>query len=318
MPGITFDITTDGPAQKTGTRWRAQRKGSTDAPFVVAQTVSFSDGDGPHKGLYQTRILNEIPALRYDRQASQAFLGLWAHFIWPTVVAESGGHHLLFNTYDRARFTFGFYQLAAHTPGDNLILLFRELLALPTAASYFPDLSLKSGKVQRTDGATTFSLEAVTAVHRPNGKVENQLFSFMTFLNPNTLEAGPTEALNAAKLMHWLLNDPKAVEASVRVAVGIMKGKIAAAAAAFKLRGKDPRLAIWVSDIRHQGRGGSDAIRAALAKPTLADQLTALSLIGSGNKDYDGRRKTVKDRIADLQAEGVFAGVTLGDTKLPL
>jgi hypothetical protein len=313
---INFSISTDGDPQRKFTRWTATPTNAASS-FLIGQTVPFADGDGSHRGLYQTRVLSEIPKLYYDRNASQAEFGLWAHFIWPTVVAESaGGHHLLINTYDRARFTFGFYQLAAHTPNDNLILLFRELLSLRAASSYFPDLTLKQGKVHRIDGSTLKSLEVVTNVHRPNGKFENQIVGFMSYLNPDTTTAGEHEATNAARLMHWLLNDPEAIAASVRVALAILRGKVKRQAAAYKLSGKDPQLAIWVSDISHQGRGSASAIRAALAEPSLQAQLTALSAIGAG--DYSSRIASVKASIRKLSDEGVFAGVTLGDTKLPL
>jgi hypothetical protein len=311
-----FSITTDGDEQKKFTRWTAAPDNG-DAPFLVGQTVPFSDGDGAHRGLYQTRVLTEIPSLFYDRKSSEAELGLWAHFIWPTVVAESAsGHHLLINTYDRARFTFGFYQLAAHTPGDNLILLFRELLTLPSAVAYFPDLTLRNGKVHRIDGSSLKSLEIVTNVHRPNGKFEDQLVGFMSYLNPDTTSAGAIEAKNAARLMHWLSADPDAVAASVRVAISILRSKVKRQATAYKLAGKDPRLAIWVSDIAHQGRGGSSVIKTALAKPTLAAQLAALETIGAG--DYATRIASVKASVRTLTEEGAFDGVVLGDDKLPL
>jgi hypothetical protein len=235
------------------------------------------------------------------------------------VFAESaGGHHLLVNTYDRARFTFGFYQLAAHTPDDNLILLFRRLLTLPGAIEYFPDLELKSGRVTCMVDGERVSLETVTAVHRPNGKIEKQIVGFMTYLNPDTATVGEAEAKNTARLMHWLMNDPDAVKASVEVAMNIMQGKAKTIASVYKLRGKQPELAIWASDITHQGRGSPDEIKAALAEPTLSAKLDALFAIGSGNSNYDGRRKTVRDKIATLMSEKVFDGVVLGDTKLPL
>src|SRR5262245_55947408 len=126
MAAIDFSITHEGEPQKTLTKWFA-KPSDGGKKFLVGYTVSFKDGDGAHKGLALTRFLNEAPKLYYDRVAAAKDFGLWSHFIWPTVVAESaGGHHLLVNTYDRARFTFGFYQLAAHTPNDNLILLFRR------------------------------------------------------------------------------------------------------------------------------------------------------------------------------------------------
>lgn len=312
-----FTIVSDGNPQTRGTRWRASHDGPEPTTFLIGQTVPFSDGDGGHRGLYQTRVLDEIPALHYDRVEAEAENGLWAHFIWPTVVAESaGGHHLLINTYDRARFTFGFYQLAAHTPGDNLILLFRELLTLPAAASYFPDLTLKNGKVHRRESGALRSLEVVTNVLRPNGRFEDQIVGFMSYLNPDTLNAGEIEALNGARLMHWLLSDPDAVAASVRVALAILRRKVKAQARTFNLAGKDPRLAIWVSDIRHQGRGATDQVKAALALGSLAERLAALATIGaSGNET---RIASVKRSIRTLQDEGRFAGVVVGDDRLPL
>lgn len=158
-----FTITRDGKPQTKGTRWTATPDDG-GAAFLVGQTVPFKDGDGAHRVLYQTYVMNELPKLFYDRKTADAELGLWAHFIWPAVVAESfGGHHLVVNTYDRARFTFGFYQLAAQTPADNLILLFRELLTLKSAGAYFPDLTLKNGKVHRVDeSGSLVSLEVVT------------------------------------------------------------------------------------------------------------------------------------------------------------
>ncbi len=99
---LDFRITSDGNPQAKGTRWRASHDGAEPRDFLVGQTVAFKDGDGDHRGLYQTRVLDQIPKLFYDRNQAQAENGLWAHFIWPTVVAESaGGHHLLINSYDR-------------------------------------------------------------------------------------------------------------------------------------------------------------------------------------------------------------------------
>jgi hypothetical protein len=316
MAPVSFTISRDGEPQKKFTKWFAKPPGTTKK-FFVGYTVPFNDGDGAHRGLAQTKFMAELPKLFYDRQQASSDVGLWAHFIWPTVVAESaGGHHLLVNTYDRARFTFGFYQLAAHTPKDNLILLFRKLIALPKAADYFPDLSLKSGLVHRTVNGASFSLEEVTTVHRPNGKIEKQLVAFMTYLNPDTTTAGEDEVVNTAKLMHWLLNDRDAIRVSVSTALDIMRGKVKRQAATYNLKGKEPELAIWVSDISHQGRGDKDTIKDALKEATLEKKLEALFKIGA--PDFLSRRKTVRDCITKLTDEGVFDGVKLGDAKLPL
>lgn len=317
MAPYSFIIRAEGSPQAKGTRWFATETGSNQR-FLVGKTVSFRDGDGDHRGITQTGLLKEIPQLYYDRSNEENRFGPWAHFIWPTVYAESsGGHHLLVNTYDRARFTFGFYQLAAHTPNDNLILLFRQLLGLPKAAAYFPDLTLESGRVYRvTQGGETVSLETATNVTRPNGKTENQIVGFMTYLNPDTQNAGEIEALNTAKLIHWFLSDPAAVSESVATAIGIMKRKLKSAAQTYGLSGRRPELAIWVSDILHHGRGTSAEIRNALAAGNFDAQIQSLFLVGSHIKAYDGRRKAVQRCISTLISEARFAGLRLGQGAL--
>ncbi|TPW27219.1 hypothetical protein FJU08_20745 [Martelella alba] len=316
---LNIKVECDGDPQKKGSSWFATDL-STGNKFLVGYTVPYSGGDGKHRGITQTKVLNGLPDLYYDRFQQELKFGSWAHFIWPTVVAESaGGHHLLVNTYDRARFTFGFYQLAAHTPNDNLILLFRKLLTLESAAKYFPDLVLKSNKVHlkgKNDNLT--SLETVTSVTRPNGRVEDQIVGFMTYLNPDTQKVGEIEVLNTAKLMHWLMSDTEAVSLSVATALEIMKRKLKRAASTFGLVGKRPELAIWVSDILHQGRGGNAAIRNALSEADFNRQMQALYHIGSQNSQFAGRRKTVRDCIKKLVNEGRFDGKWLGQGELTL
>ncbi len=269
----SFTITHDGMPQKSGNKWFAQ-EANDEGPFIIGYTVAFSDGDGDHRGLAQDKIANKLPPLIYDRHQAASTIGLWAYFVWPTIMGESGGRHLTVNTYDRARFTFGFYQLAAHTPKDNLILLFRQLLSLPEAKDYFPDLALRDGVVHQVlPGGSLASLETVTTVNRPNGKIENQILGFMNYLNPDTANTGEREALNAAKLMHWLMHQQSAVDASVQVSMQIMRRKVKAAAKTFGLVGQRPELAIWVSDIIHQARGGPVAIKTALKAGTFEKKL---------------------------------------------
>jgi hypothetical protein len=318
MTEVKFAINTNGPQQTKFTKWYATPSDGTKA-FLVGYTTVYSDGDGPHIGLNSIRYLAEMPRLYFDRQNSAAETEtLWAHFMWPTVCAESlGGHHLLINTYDRARFTFGFYQLAAHTPNDNLILLFRRLLELPKAEHYFPDLQLNNGIVHRLVDRNLKSLEIVSSILRPNGKTEDQIVGFMNYLNPDTNTIGNNEVVNAARLQHWLLNDSSAMKASVEIAMKIMKSKVRNLLTKYPILSDDFRLAIWVSDIVHQGRASKGEISSALLIPSLSDKLVALSQIGSSNADYDSRRNLVRDKIEILLSEGIFDGVAVGDALLP-
>ena len=110
----------------------------------------------------------------------------------------------------------------------------------------------------------------------------------------------------------------RSIAAAVRVPFRIMLRKVKSAATAYGLTGMRPELAIWVSDITHQGRGGPAAIKAALKKKTFDGQYGALRAIGSGNSKYDGRRKTVHGCIQTIVKEKKFDGVEFGKGKLKL
>ncbi len=252
--------------------------------------------------------------LVYDRFQEEMRIGLWAHFIWPTVMAEGGGQHLVINTWDRAHFTWGFYQLAAHTADANLILLMRELLKLPTAKFYFPDLVLQNGKVAKLTQSGPRSLESPvwSEEHR-----EMQIPDFMTYMNPSTTRVENAEVLNAAKFIDWALRDPEMLAATVRVSLGIMRRKIASRAATFGLIGRRPELAIWISDMFHQGRGSTKQVKAALALPTFDQQLDALSKIDTTGGQAP-RLATVKSCVGKLLSEGRFNGVEFGKDKLAI
>jgi len=72
-------------------------------------------------------------------------------FIEPTARCE-GQSFITLNTYDRARFTFGFAQFAAHEPDGDFVTWFRDMLGQSEASDYFPDLAVKDGR-QRDERA---------------------------------------------------------------------------------------------------------------------------------------------------------------------
>ena len=313
---LDFQIIYSGNPQQKFTKCYAQVNAESNK-FLVGYTTTYHDNDGDHVGINTAKFLSQMHQLFYDRYEAAKSFGLWAHFIWPTVVAESsGGFHLMVNTYDRARFTFGFGQLAAHTPNDNLVLLFRELLKLPTAHTYFPDLNLVNGIVHQQIGNELKSLETETTVNRPNGKKENQIVDFMNYLNPDTKKIGDIEVKNAAKLQYWLLNDNDALKISVKVVISIMKQIVKMTSKQYDLIGKEVELAMWVLDITYQARGSVSKIKDALAQSDLQKKLDKLYEIGSENKDYDSRRILVKKNIDQLKLDSVFRGILIGDKKL--
>jgi hypothetical protein len=276
--------------------------------FPIGKRVSYKD-DMHRIGLHHpASLLPSLAALgRYKAADFTSRFGRFAYLIEPTLTAEGGGRFATLNTYDRAAFTFGAPQLAAHTPGENLILYFRALLALPNAGAHFPDLALRDDgtgamRVHKISG--NVNLEKSESVTRPNGIVERQLKRFMTYLNPSPTAVDKAELLAAARLMNWLRIDPAAREAQIAVFIASVKAKLREALVkAPALQGKPWPVALWVMDIRHQGRARFSVINAAASKP---DPEAALAAIGSGT--YPNRIKDVKAGVAKLKQSGMLDG----------
>lgn len=303
---VRYKIVPDGEPQAAGTRYSVTDL-DTGATFYAGKVLKYKS----RRGL--SRVSDQ---LLYDRFAAEQQIGLWSHFMWPSVIAESNGRYISINAWDRAQFTWGFYQLAAHTPRDNLILLMRELVKLESAKRYFPDLTLLGGKVARITEAGPVSLEREQEVQVGGGK-EMQLVDFMTYLNPSSFRMDEREVVNAAKFAAWAAEDRAMRDATVSVSVAIMKRKIRTRAAAFGLFGKRPELAIWISDMFHQGRGSVSQAKAALALPTLEEQLGALSRIDATGQ-HAARLESVRHSVRILLDEKRFEGVRFGEGALAL
>ena len=286
-----------------------------DSRIYLGSETSYTD-DMVRRGLFQPAgRLNEIAdAGRYDRNAAMGIHGRLAQIIWPTVMAESDGYFARLNSYDRAAFTFGCYQAAAHTPDENLIVLFRTLLALPSATRFFPDLTLvKDGeqvpRVHRKlpDGSVR-SLETARRVTRPNGVIETQLADFMQYLNADPTRVDDAERTATARLLLWCRLE-EARNAQVRHATATARRKISSTmrrVGAFT--GSDWREVVWVNDIRHQGRGGFQTIAQAFEGGNVLERLAAI-----GADRYPGRIETVRDCIRTLESEDILRGWSADD-----
>ncbi|TIV25116.1 MAG: hypothetical protein E5W02_00625 [Mesorhizobium sp.] len=300
----TFTIEPANEPQRSGVSFYAT-EASTGERFFVAKSTRYVQ----RRGLARSSTL-----LIYDRFQAANQIGAWAHFIWPTAMGESNARHLTINSYDRAHFTWGFFQLAAHTPKDNLILLMRELLGLSSAAAYFPDLKLVNGRVHQVTSSGEVDLEHEEAV--PVGsQTEVQIPRFMRYLNPDSYRVDNAEVLTAAKFVHWSLNDPKVIEKTIEVALRIVKRKMNAFAQRYDLFGRRPELAIWVLDMFHQGRGSVSQVKAALQLSSFSAQLDALSKIDVTGV-HEQRLRTVRECVKILMDENVFAGIKFGDDEL--
>jgi hypothetical protein len=176
-------------------------------------------------------------------------------------------------------------QFAAHTPDANFVRLFRELLGLPSAVVYFPDLTLQEAHIhQRTDGGPV-QLEDREST-RP----------LQDYLNPGSDRVDAREVEVAARFMDWCARDPLFVRAMARFAFLDQQRKLRWHARKLPLNGLSDKLCLVVLDILHQGRGKYRTIKAALKED---DPFDALLSIGLGN--YRERIATLRAAILDLE-----------------
>lgn len=273
--------------------WRAREKSENDGFLIGRET---RDEDRDFFGIFVPQDQYWGPVFSAADHARE--LHQWATLLEVTGACESANRFNLVNTYDRAKFTFGFYQLAAHTPKDNLILLFRRLAELPAFSDYFPDLKMVDDKLTRVDAdgsRTSLETEFPTG-----GDGSAQLQLFMNYLNPNRRTIERQEALQAARLIHWTVNDPAARRAQVMVAAEILQGKMMRRyAPKLRLDGKSDLLCAIVADIFHQGRSTFSQVRPMLTGANAADDLLHV------NEDrFSGRNKHLRAAVKKAVDQG--------------
>lgn len=254
---------------------------------------------------YQGRMGLAQPASQltgpvYAAQDYTALYGAAAAMVGVISASESAGRFNRLNSYDRAAFTFGFFQLAAHTPDDNLILLFRRLAAgHPGFQQQFPDLLLQDGRLHRRQGTAATSLER--EYPRPGKPDELILKDFMAYLNPDDAAVDDSEIDTAARLVA-LANDPAFNAIQVNVATEITMAKLRRRYDPwYTLDGQPDLICTAIADIHHQGRGTKTQVRAALKLPTLAQQLEALCRIGEAR--YPERCQTLKTALEQARED---------------
>jgi hypothetical protein len=264
---------------REGSRYYATVNGQPR--FYVGTDVPYGDRRG---------LLNSAnpPGPRYQATDYEAPHGDWAWYLLPTITAESNRFFTCLNTYDRAAFTFGHIQLAAHTPDDNFVLILREMLALPLAGSYFPDLTLQNGRVHRRTAGGLRALESSSSTA-----------ALMAYLNPKSDQVDDVEAERAARMVDWCVRDTALRDLNVDFAVRQQHRKLAYYATRLPLDGVVDKLCLVVIDILHQGRAGFASIKAALAADDPFD-----SLLGLGASTYRDRIATLRAGIRGLEERG--------------
>ncbi|MBI3209741.1 MAG: hypothetical protein HYZ37_12700 [Candidatus Solibacter usitatus] len=263
------------------------------APFEVARRVTYK-GASPTVGLSNLKT----PGAKYDAAAYRAQFGFWADFIVPTCMAESNGAFNCLNTYDRAFFTFTFLQYAAHVPNGDFVKYFRLLLAEPEAADYFPDLSLRNGRIW---GAVQLENDTTTQ-------------PLMTYFNPSVQDVETAEAINAAKMVHWCEHAASHREIQVRCGVEHFKAAMQSYSKRYQLDGRLDQVCLVVADIRHQGRGSSQEILTALA--TGGDEnLAYRNLLDIGRAKFPQRIATIEREVVRLQQAGILGSYLYNDAQ---
>jgi hypothetical protein len=269
---------------------RIEKDGKRCYASINAEPRFFLGADvkyGARRGLMTS---SNPPGPRYAAEGYEAAHGDWAWYLLPTITCESNRSFTCLNTYDSAALTFGHGQFAAHTPDDNFVLLFREALTLSPAAAYFPDLTVKNGRIHLTADTGMEPLESATST-RP----------LMKYFNPSPDSVDGVEADRAARLVHWCTSDAELRNLLVAFFVQQQRAKVNLHARKLPLDGLSDKLCITVLDILHQGRAKYAQIGAALSKADPFDALLSLGAI-----TYKERVATLRQEIQKLEAIGMI------------
>jgi hypothetical protein len=268
---IHFDIVRDGRVYSA--------RPDSGAKFVVGNRVVFRNRNEETVGLAN----DNSPLARQVNYAAANFtqaFGFWADFIAPTARCE-GQSFITLNTYDRARFTFGFAQFAAHVPNGDFVKWFRDMLGLPEAPDYFPDLAVDGGRIVKVSTAGTTPLESATSTE-----------GLLNYLNPSLSAIEDEEVVNAAKFIHWTINHAETQALQVKHMVENARALLVEADRRVDLDGKPAEVCCVVVDIRHQGRGTFPEILQAVRA---SDPVKALLTIGAAR--YAERIRTLRSAL---------------------
>jgi hypothetical protein len=276
---------------KSNGSWIAKAlSGQDKKEFLVGREVNTPAKE--YHGIY-IPVANYYGA-KYNPADYVEVIDHWAHLLDATAECESQGFMNLINTYDRAKFTFGFYQLAAHTPDDNLVLLFRELMALQRAVAYFPELKLVNGRVHRMD-----ENGSATDLER---SFDGQLQLFMNYLNPRRKLIDEQEILHAARLMHWTANDALCRGAQVRVSAEILQHKMSRRYHRwYDLHGRSDTICTIIADIHHNGRASRQTVAAALAATNKEKALLSVN-----DNKHQARNGRLAGKIKAMKTAGTL------------
>ncbi len=282
--------------EKGKTAFYAKLANSTEGEFFVGYRTKYKD----RFGLYNA---NQSSKLVYKGVDYEAEFGFWAYFIEPTAIAESNGSFICLNTYDRAYFTFGFMQFAAHVANGDFIHFLKNLLALPNAKDYFPRLEIFNNRIfYVADSGKQTQLES-----------NESSKGLMEYFNPSTNEVENQELICAARMIHWATNDLNNRKIQVSESINLYNNNLKKYHKRFNLEGYPAKVCFMICDILHQGRGDYDRIGYALDTNGNFEEAYD-NLCSVGEKNYAERIRTVKKRINELESNNTFKKVYQSET----
>ncbi|HZV69383.1 MAG TPA: hypothetical protein VFG10_07565 [Saprospiraceae bacterium] len=261
---------------------------STETRFMIGYRTKYLD----NYGLYN---IETRTGLIYKPDDFRAAYGFWADFIYPTAYVESKGSFFCFNTYDRAKFTFGFMQYAAHVPNGDFVKFLRALLQQPLAANYFPRLELIQGRIHYRSSTQMLTQLETDASTQP----------LMDYLNPSLLEIDTQETICTARMVHWAQHDSEHRSTQVRLGIEHFQENLPRYHQRLGLDQAPAKVCSVVCDILHQGRANFDRIAAALDTDGSWERAyTNLSAIGQVH--YTERINSLKRKITEAVTSGSF------------
>lgn len=267
MP-ISFDIFREGRDY-----WAAANGGPR---FYVGRRVSYER----RVGLYNVFPGSPLQKLEFDPKNYLDRFGFWARFIAPTAGAE-GRNFLTLNSYDRAAFTFGFGQFAAHVPDGDFVRWLHAMLGLYEAPDYFPELSLVAGRVHHA---------ALGPLETPSSTA-----ALMRWLNPSSTDIDDAEVAAGARLIHWTANSRPARLAQIAQMIASFRHYLAQADRRGLIDGRTAAECCVIADLLHHGRGGR-GVWASIAKALMADDAFD-RLIAIGGNQWAERKATLRRLI---------------------
>lgn len=267
---------------REGKEFRAKADGAN--PFYIGRQVFYQGRVGLKND--HDKITRDFV---FDPKDYRGVYGVWADFIAPTASVESNSSFVVLNSYDRAGFTFGFPQFAAHVANGDFVQFFRALLERAEAHQYFPNLVLRNGHIH--------SVEPLGDVELENQDSSQKL---QRYLNQSDEIVDDREVIAAAKFVHWTMNHAGARELQVQHAVNVAQRLVQRVDRRVGLDGKPAPVCCVAFDLLHHGRGGGTVFPRIDAALKLANPLEELLRIGEDEypQRCAGLRRQLKNNAA--------------------